>query len=259
VSMRYCFLAVEGPHDVEFIARILESLGLEKIREYDNLEPVLQDRLVPKKWPAEGDLFKRHPAPMFLKSRSHWIVLRSAEGDSKLVQAVRDGVFALRDEAEAFSSVGVIRDSDKGAPFELVAGVRNGVLDFLPHLPLEAGVVTHGTPSCGVYVIPDNRNQGTLEDVLLPCAAAVYSGLLAGAQHYIDGVDYGALDRRDQKDINKPAGRKKAVLGCVANVLKPGKSIVASIDDNRWVEGLTLEFPPVQAVSDFLKELCGLP
>jgi hypothetical protein len=126
-------------------------------------------------------------------------------------------------------------------------------------MPADAGVVAYGEPNCGIYVMPDNHDQGTLEDVLMPCAAAAYPGLLAGAQRYVDGVDLGTLDERDKRDVKKPAGTKKAILGCVANVLKPGKSIGASIDDNRWLEGETLELPMVRAIDDFLKRLCELP
>ncbi len=37
--MRYVYFAVEGPHDVEFVARFLKLQGLKRIQHKDQLAP----------------------------------------------------------------------------------------------------------------------------------------------------------------------------------------------------------------------------
>jgi hypothetical protein len=76
-----------------------------------------------------------------------------------------------------------------------------------------------GSPRCGVFVLPDNVSEGTLEDLLLEAAGVAYPTLLAGAQRYVEGVslDGPGFDRDDRGAFGAPAGRKKATVACIAN------------------------------------------
>jgi hypothetical protein len=68
----------------------------------------------------------------------------------------------------------------------------------------------------------------------------------------------GTLVADDLGDFNKPAGRNKAVVGAIASILRPGKAMQASIQDNRWLRGPTLNIARVKAVQDFLVSLLEL-
>jgi hypothetical protein len=74
----------------------------------------------------------------------------------------------------------------------------------------------------------------------------------------VNGVDLDVLDAKDKSLISKPAGTRKAVVACAANILKPGMSIATSIDQNRWLNEATRALPRVRALADFLKTLCGI-
>lgn len=92
----------------------------------------------------------------------------------------------------------------------------------------------------------------------MECGRSAYPGLISGAQSYVDGVDLSQLDKKDSELFNKPAGRKKAVVACAANILKPGMSIATSIDQNRWLNEQTRALPRIAAFAKFLKALCGI-
>jgi len=47
-------------------------------------------------------------------------------------------------------------------------------------------------------------------------------------------------------------------VGCIANVLRPGKSVQVSIQDNRWVTAETLTLPSMAPLDQFLQDLFSL-
>lgn len=256
---KYGYLVVEGPHDVWFAYRILSVFGLEWVREFDKLD-AFWHQLVPRSFPHKGDLQRRVPVPLFLSSDTHSIAIDSARGDTRLAATVLES-WAVLDESK-ISGIGLILDADD--PTNTVAGRFAAVRGLLAQLgialPQVPGQVTPGSPRCGIFVLPDNSSPGTLETILLDCGKKQYPSLLAGAEHFVNAVDP-EDDRFKGKDMNeftKPAGRSKAVINCVASILKPGKAIQVSIQDNRWVRDETLNLDRVSAVKDFLAELLGL-
>jgi hypothetical protein len=80
---------------------------------------------------------------------------------------------------------------------------------------------------------------------------------MQGARSYVKGVDVEKLDGKDLELFNKPLGRKKATLACVADILKPGMSIQVSIDQNRWICEMTEGLPRIAKLSAFLSDLVG--
>ena len=126
----------------------------------------------------------------------------------------------------------------------------------LPEIP---GTVTTA-PHVGAFVLPDNVNSGTLEDLLLECAAHEYATLLASATTHVEAATADvSLVADDKKDFNKPSGRNKALVGAIASILRLGKAMQVSIQDNRWLRGDCLTFPRIKAVQDFLKALFEIP
>ena len=112
------------------------------------------------------------------------------------------------------------------------------------------------TPRYGAFVLPDNQAQGTLEDILLECGGLVYPGLLSTATAHVNAASQDqSLLPEDLKELRKSAGRNKAIIGSVASVLRPGRAVQNSIQDNRWLRDAALAIPRVQAIQDFLVNL----
>ena len=263
--MSNCFIAVEGPQDVEFVAGLLEPEGFQKVVRVDDLDETFGKRLINTKFPHEGDLHKRVPNPMFLRRDSRWIAVQAAGGETpQLAKLVRKVMIALQPFPGALAAIGVVRDADQHTAESrvvefrkemLAAPVVSGRSVVWPDAPAQ---VTPSTPRFGIYILPDNTNIGTLDDLLLTCGDLVYPDLIDGARRFVQGVNLELLLKDDKRLIEKPSGRKKAVAACAASILKPGMSIAVSIDQNRWLTEQTRELPQVRSLSQFLKDLCEL-
>lgn len=261
MTSRRSYLVVEGPHDVEFVGRLLKPLGFGRTKKLSELD-LFWVPLVPRNFPADGeDLLKRMPIPVFFANATHSVAVQSAVGDSRLVRTVEESVKILPNETADLDGIGVLLDADGATPAAArYANIRSGLASLGLTLPDVAGGVSVSSPRCGVFVLPDNTSEGALEDLLLEAATMAYPTLLAGARSYVDGVAVGGpgFEKGELGDFDKPAGRRKATVACIANVLRPGKAVQVSIQDNRWLKGETLKLPRILAVSEFLAKLMGL-
>ena len=256
----YGYLVVEGPQDVEFAYRLLKPFGLGRIQHFSKLKPFWVD-LVPTKYPPDDDLQKRVPVPLFLQSKTHSIAIHSAGGDSRIAATIEETAAIIR--VEKVTGIGVILDSDS----EFTPAVRHDRVkkemesiqsrEFtLPNTPGDVGV---GVPRLGIYVLPDNRTLGTLEDLLLECGRDVYPELLRSAEaHVHNAASDKSLIEADMREFSRSSGRKKAIVGAIASILRPGRAVQNSIQDNRWLQAESLSIPRVKAVQDFLARLFDL-
>ncbi len=251
---KYGYLVVEGPHDVEFVYRLLSPFKLKRIQFQRDLDPFFNE-LVPTKFPHKDDIQKRVPVPLFLQSTTHAIAIQSAGGDSRIVETIEESSGILPDQS--LTSIGMLLDSDETrSPADRYKAIRDRLRSLAFVFPDDPGVVASGLPRLGGFVLPDNVAQGTLEHVLLECARGVYPDLLHRATAHVDGaISDPSLDGDDKKELGKPAGRNKAIVASMGAVLRPGRAIQASIQDNRWLRGAMLDLPPVKAVQTFLVEL----
>jgi hypothetical protein len=160
-------------------------------------------------------------------------------------------------------AIGIVLDADDaGAPQdrhdELVREITARPEPEAAQLqvPKNPGMVSDGAQRCGVFVMPDNESSGTLEELLLEAGGQAYLGLQKAATDYVQGIDsVQNLTADDLIELGKPAGRKKAVIAAMASILKPGKAIQVSIQDNRWLETDALQLPRIAGVTRFIQEL----
>jgi hypothetical protein len=254
---KFGYLVVEGPHDMEFAYRLLSPLGFSRIRMERDLDEFLRP-LIPRSYPPDGDLQKRMPIPLFLRSTTHVIAVHSAIGDSRLVETV-DETRETLDLAGRFSEltgVGIMLDSDRHVPVEQrYEAIREAMLSKGFSLPVTPGSISGNTPRLGVFVLPDNQSTGNLEDLLLECATLQYPDLLPTARAHVDAAKACDGIRGDGEDLSKLAYYNKAIVGTIASVLRPGKAVQTSIQDNRWFQDDALSVEKVRAVQQFLEML----
>lgn len=260
------YLLTEGVHDVFFLGKILrESFAFKKVEDARKLDPEWDETILPKKFPHENSLRPSVPAPTFYKNDGASVAIVNADGITRLASRLRAHHEKLTDKGVGLDAIGVVLDADyQQAKQKTPADRFDEMADVLAGLRLPrpaAPETVSGTPRTGIYILPGGGALGTLEDVLLDCAATVYPTLGCRAVRFIDGLDRTASDfvRRDLEDIGAPSGRHKAVLAAMAAVLKPGRPIQASIEDHRWIEPRTLALPRVAAVAEFLRQLIGAP
>jgi hypothetical protein len=255
---KYGYLVVEGPHDIEFVYRLLSPLGLRRIRLEADGDPFFTP-LIPHDYPPDGDLQERMPVPLFLQSGTHAIAVHGAAGDARLIQTLEENTVLIG--LAGLTGVGIILDADTDqSPVDRYVTIRDQLRAKNLAFPDDAGVVSPTTPRLGAFVLPDNQAPGTLEDILLECGQLVYAGLLSTATHVNAASQDPSLLNEDLEELRKPAGRIKAIVGSIASILRPGKAVQVSIQDNRWLrDSAALAIPRVRAVQDFLTNLLELP
>lgn len=264
--MRYGYLVVEGPHDVEVVGRLLKPLGLSLLRHLDQLDGYLLP-LVPRSFPAaDKDLLKRVEVPSFFGNAQQVIAVRSAGGDgvSKLATALK-APLTLDRWAQSFAAIGLLLDADAQPAEQRLRQLLAALVHELSPLwePSAFGAaVARSTPRWGTYVLPNNRDPGTMEDLILEAAQVHYSTLQGVAAGYVRAVCepevMTSLKASETKELRAPAGVKKATLSTMASALKPGKAIQMALQDHRFLEAEALQQPQAAALQRFLIDLFEL-
>jgi hypothetical protein len=262
--MPYGYMVVEGQHDLEYVGRLLKAHGMERTRRIEELES-FWNPLVPRTFPYQGDLLKRVPVPVFFRGNTFSVAVQAAEGDVRLTQSVEETLLVLPGNEGGFLSwIGVLLDADHKHNMSALArfrNLRNGLVNLgieVPELPRE---VSRNSPRCGIFVLPDNDSAGALEDILIECGDAVYPQLMDGARTFLSHVDSvrPTVLRRELGEFDRVSGRNKALVGCVMQVLKPGKASQVSIQDNRWIGEQTIQkVANVRTTMRFIQELLGV-
>lgn len=165
--MKYGYLAVEGPHDLAFVGRLLKKHGLDRVK----LLPAL-DRfwlpLIPRTYPHRDDLLKRVPVPTFFASQTHSVAVDVVEGDSGFGRSIKDSLDMLyAGSSPPLTGLGIVLDADSTISVAQRVTTLNGVLGgttfpFPLAFPGQAGLVSGAPLHPGIFVLPDNQGQGAV-------------------------------------------------------------------------------------------------
>jgi len=257
MGRRLSYLVVEGPHDIEFVGRFLKIGGLSRVKQLAGLDAAFA-RLVPTDFPHQGDLLKRVPVPIFFQNERHSIAVHSASGIDNLITTAADNLKMV--EAEVHS-LGFVLDRDDTETVTVDGRFARLKEEFEkcgagPKLPCRPGEVSAGAPRTGVFILPDNASAGTLENLLLPAGEIVYPEISKAANAFIERVDVSALASKDRQDFEKPCGKAKATVSAIGSVLRPGKAIQVSLQDNQWVSDHSIgAVSGLKRFGEFLSEL----
>jgi hypothetical protein len=250
--MKYVYLVVEGPHDVAAIGRILRINGLNLVNHIGNVNSYW-DRIIPRTFPPKGDLLARVPVPTFYQTEGISVAIQTAGGDSGLVGTLSASLNNIK--LQELTSIALFCDADTKVAKEKIIVLLDNLHKKLnvPGITFASrpGEISNGYPRTGIFIFPDNINEGNLENVLLECAATCYPDLLDSATTYVKSVDH-RYSAENWTNSSEP----KAIVGCITNVLKPGKANQVSIQDNDWICRATIDqVTGVSKLSQFLTEL----
>ena len=271
MPLRFTYIVVEGPHDVEFVGRILrKGAHAFHLKEKKSEVDPFWHPLIPSKYPVgipPNDRLQRVPMPTFYQSATHSVAVQSANGINKIVARLEESLstptFRMPD------SIGIVLDSDSTdtppkRAADLAAEVVKSATSLKVPWPNTPGIVTTpvtGQPRLGQYVLPDNKAQGTLEDILLQCGRFAYPGLIPMASQHVATARANLVPgtphwtNQDHEELKAPAGLKKATVAAATAILKPGKTTQVTISDNRWIEPATLTQPFLKPFVDWLDGL----
>ena len=256
--MKYCYIVSEGIQDVEFISRIFKNYGFKRLPKLSSVNDFWTP-LIPTSFPKNDNLEQRVKVPRFLENNEISIAIQTAGGINSIAETIQEDALALKNDlSKSLFSIGVVLDADsKDKPKTRFEQLVKEVKERNPELSLPENLqeISGGLPKFGIFVMPDNNNQGTLETILLECAQKNYPHLYELAREYIDDVNLGQLTKNDLEELSKPAGKNKAIISSISSVLKPGRSLQVSIQDNRWLDEITMDLDSLKGVKDFLDKL----
>ena len=251
--VRYCYIVGEGPQDIEFLICFLKYYGLKRVTLLSKLDSFWEP-LVPKTFPIKDDLMKRVPVPVFLQNAELSVALHSAIGITRLSNTIEESLAII--PASDIFGIGIFLDADDvETPQERFDKLIAELSPLGLSLPLTLGEVMKGSPRCGIFIAPNNSDSGTLEDLLLECAKLNYPNLLSMSTNYVSGIDTNQLTNNDLKELNKAAGKNKALISSISSILRPGKALQVSIQDNRWIDEKTMVLDSIKLVKNFIDEV----
>lgn len=255
--MHYGYLVVEGPHDADFVGKFLRVHGLGFVDKMTTLDSFWYP-LIPTSFPHNDDFGKAVPVPLFYQSATHSVAVSKAGSDYESVVKTLEETQCSFAGYTKIQSVGLVCDADSADPTSLFVSISSLLSNKNISPPKELGVVSSGNPRMGVFILPDNETQGTVEDILLQAGSLQYPALCSWAKASIACVAIEDLKGKEIRDFNRPAGKMKATVALMSSILKPGKAVQNTIRDNRWICSESIKEPFLQPFDAFLLDLLGL-
>ncbi len=266
--MSITYLLVEGTTDSTVIKKVLEVAYHWTVAESnEGFPPILNKIIGSYKYPYKGDISRQSvPAPWFLRrstgSQEDFTIIANGEGLDKLKLVVEPFGALCFQEAWRPDAVALIRDSDKGDPPKLAkqSSELNALLAPIGiAFPTRPEIVYEDAKKFGLFCFPGNGLPGALENVLVPLGESLFPNLCAAAKGYVEGrAQYQIRNKSALKDLKKPQGSNKATLSAMAALLKPGKPLNASLDD-QWFKSNLRAVPAFEPLLRFLDELYAQP
>ena len=252
--MKYYFLAAEGPHDQAAISKLLQLAGLKEFKgSRKALDPFWESLIL--SYPSKnGNLYTRLNMPSILTSETHSVAIYWGEGSNLIpnIAAITTNNKHYREDIQAF---GLFVDADTRNPNDVAKEKADSLQSIFPMISTIPGVISTTTPLTGIYVLPDNKRQGTLDSMLLDCASIVYPDHKEGAELFINN-----LDEMHTKDIRGNFAFPKAIVACIVSVLKPRAASTSSIAQNNWFSEETIRsVTDVTSLYLFIRNLLELP
>ncbi len=242
--MKYALLGVEGPHDQAAVGKLLKIAGFRLFNGKPKHLDSFWGKLVPAYPPSS--LYGRFNMPSIYQSDVYSVAIYQGEG-SNLTENLQDILATHAPYHQDIAAFGIVVDADETLPENKAKPFAHAFRSFFPDFPTQPGIVSAGTPKTGVYVLPDNVRQGTLDTLLVQCGNAVYPDLKSQAQAYLDHVD------KRYTQHWRPFDKPKALVATMTSVLKPGATNTASIAQNAWIGPESLaSIPELAALQNFL-------
>jgi len=281
MNHRCTMIIVEGYDDQEFIQKILKiAFGFEKfdgresqlikispfwdIWKPKQLKPRKNEGLVTRvEGKEEVNLYERVNMPKILYRDNLSVGIFMGNG-GELPNFLKDVDSTLsnlpKDDFDLLEAICLFIDADQDeislAFKRAVDWMRDIAENHFPEIDFASekckpGCLMGKSKKLGIYIIPDNQSQGTLEQIILQCGDLVYSDYMSKSRSYIN--------QYPEFQWKKPASREKATIAAVVSVLQPGLTNTVSFARDNWISKETLEqVPDMVQLVQFLKELLGI-
>src|SRR6478672_5842598 len=182
VDRRYALLGVEGYHDQAFLERVLDKLlGFKKFNGKESDLETFWRKFVPVYPSKGGKLYIRLDMPSIIHTEDVSVAIYAGEG-TNLIQNL---VAKLSDiDYSTLLAFGIVADADKNSPDRVGEIYSEGFRELFANFPNKPGVIIESLPRLGLYILPDNSNQGVLDTLICKCGESAYPEFMKRARSY---------------------------------------------------------------------------
>src|SRR5262249_52775524 len=108
----------------------------------------------------------------------------------------------------AIHAFGLVVDADKKEPNVVAQEKAQKLREIFPAISPLPATIAEGTPRTSIYVLPNNKEPGTLDTCLQKCASVVYPDHQTGAEAFLNN-----LPTKHTEHLSAFA-RQKALVAC---------------------------------------------
>lgn len=245
--INWTLLLCEGAHDQKALAAFARVCSGWKQKEGtpDSLPPEIRPTY-PNPRPDAFGTWRFEWAPDYLIKDNRYLAVRNLGGVGNVLgKAAIDFLEQIHP-----SALGIFVDAnDVGVEARAKAFVQRYGTLYKHASKAEPGRVSEGNPRLGLWVAPDNKKNGALDDVLVSAAARTKKKLLATGKRFAT-----SLARIEAGEWTRH--RNKAILGAINQVVSPGASLAVSINTTSgWFDATLADVPPFKQLLQFLETL----
>lgn len=240
---KHLLFITEGVDDVAIISAIIEHLGIAKEKNHlKEIDAFWKDKLIPQKYPFKKDKLDRvSPVPNFYEAEQLSIAIKAANGEGNIFKelAIIFDIYKV-EEIKQINGIFILCDADKMQANEKITYLlkrarENGDIESELNVDLQAGTISWNSINIPLvtFVYPNNCDSGDLEHLLLKIAQIKYPDLLKRAADYVE---------KAKENYGKSIGGhdRKAIVGCICNVLRPASANNISLKKDDWIEDTTI-------------------
>lgn len=143
------------------------------------------------------------------------VTIRSAGGYLKFAKLYPS--VAITTGFSSIKKIGFVRDAEENEADSAFQSISNIVKKYTPNImiPNQAGEIAQGNIKCGIFIMPNNKNPGMLEDL---CLESVKGSLLYNkAEKYILEAE-ALLKAEDKEHYNIHKAKIQSYLAGTTNI-----------------------------------------
>lgn len=245
----WTLLFCEGAHDQAALAALACVCGgWKRQKETPASCPEVLQKTYPVPKRNQHGAYQYQSPPAYLVKNDRWLVILALGSDvGVLGKTATDAVSQFKPDA-----VGVVVDAnDKGVDnrVEAFQNRYKGIRELPKHV--KPGVVIPGKPRIGVWVAPDNKSNGKMDDLLLHAARGAQGQVITAGEAFVDSLHEASFE---EKSLDKD--RSKIILGAVHQPVRPGASLAIGLQASRcWLHKDRSDLPKLKELLQFIEEL----
>ncbi len=223
----WALLLCEGAHD-QMALRALACAcgGWEPDEKVPHSLPVGLLKTFPRPAPNKYGASVVDRFPSYLRKGGRYLIIRELGGCAKVLGSVAVSLLQQVDP----TGVGVVVDADDAGVKTRLDAFRDTFRAIYSHVDeVHPGTVVTGKPSLGLWVAPNNHENGRLDQIMLKWATAAKPELTKAGGSFIAKLKKIAKGKWEQKE-------EKALLGAVHQCQIPGGSLAVGLKESRcWL------------------------